>query len=48
MISAGLYYGQYVSQYTARAVASDDTPQYRRRSQLLLGGNDRHAAIECT
>jgi hypothetical protein len=46
MISAGLYYGQYVSQYTARAVASNDTPQYRRSSQLLLGGNDRHAAIK--
>jgi Peptidase_C39 like family len=46
MISAGLYYGQYVSQYTARAVASDDTPQYKRKSQLLLGGNDRHAANE--
>jgi hypothetical protein len=45
MITAGLYYGQYVSQYTARTVASDGTPQYRRSSQLLLGGNDRHAAI---
>jgi hypothetical protein len=45
LISAGLYYGQYVSQYTARSVASDRTPQYRRDSQLLLGGNDRRAAI---
>jgi hypothetical protein len=46
LISAGLYYGQYISQYTARAVASDRTPQYRQDSQLLLGVNDRHAAIK--
>jgi hypothetical protein len=45
MISAGLYYGQYVSQYTARSVASDGTPQNENKSQLLLGVNDAHAAI---
>lgn len=45
LISAGLYYGQYISQYTARAVASDGTPQYKHDSQLLLGVNDGHAAI---
>lgn len=44
MISAGLYYGQYVSQYEARAIASRGIPQYRRRSQLLLGVNDVYAA----
>ncbi|HTA39388.1 MAG TPA: C39 family peptidase [Candidatus Acidoferrales bacterium] len=44
MISAGLYYGQYVSQYTARDIASDGTPQNQQNSQLLLGGNDMHAA----
>jgi hypothetical protein len=45
LISAGLYYGQYISQYTARAVASDGTPQYKHDSQLLLGVNDGRAAI---
>jgi hypothetical protein len=44
LISAGLYYGQYVSQYTARAIASAGTPQNRRGSQLLLGVNDTSAA----
>jgi hypothetical protein len=42
-ISAGLYYGQYVSQYDARAAASD-APQNRYRSQLLLGVNALRAA----
>ncbi|HEY1428914.1 MAG TPA: hypothetical protein VGF18_05035 [Candidatus Tumulicola sp.] len=42
-ISAGLYYGQYVSQYDARAAATD-APQYDYRSQLLLGGTDARAA----
>jgi hypothetical protein len=46
LISAGLYYGQYVSQYDARAFASDDMDQSKSASQLLLGPhkNDRHAA----
>jgi len=43
MISAGLYYGQYLSQYDARAAASN-APQYEYRSQLLLGVNDVRAA----
>jgi hypothetical protein len=42
-ISAGLYYGQYVSQYDARAAATN-APQYDYRSQLLLGGTDMRAA----
>jgi hypothetical protein len=42
-ISAGLYYGQYLSQYDARA-AADDAPQNRYRSQLLLGVNALRAA----
>ncbi|MBN3726178.1 hypothetical protein G3N92_18495 [Burkholderia sp. Ac-20379] len=44
MLSAGLYYGQYMSQYDARAIASPTTPQYRSSSQLLLGVNDAAAA----
>jgi hypothetical protein len=43
-ICAGLYFGQYCSQYTMRALASPDTPQYDSDSQLLLGVNDRDAA----
>jgi hypothetical protein len=42
-ISAGLYDGQYLSQYDARA-AADDAPQNRYRSQLLLGVNALRAA----
>ena len=45
-ISAGLYYGQYLSQYDARAIASDDTPQYETDAQLLLGVNDQYAASQ--
>lgn len=43
-ISAGLYYGQYCSQYTARKIASPGIPQSSAKSQLLLGVNDRSAA----
>lgn len=43
-ISAGLYYGQWASQYEVRAIASGGTPQNRQNSQLLLGGNATHAA----
>lgn len=43
-ISAGLYYGQYLSQYTARSIASNSTPQNKPASQLLLGVNDTYAA----
>jgi hypothetical protein len=43
MISAGLYYGQYLSQYDARAAAGN-APQNEGRSQLLLGVNAIRAA----
>lgn len=43
-ISAGLYYGQYLSQYDARAIASNNAPQSIASSQLLLGVNDVSAA----
>lgn len=42
MISAGLYYGQYLSQYDARICAIGRTPQ--NRGELLLGVNARRAA----
>lgn len=44
LISAGMHYGQYTSQWTARALASPEVPQTERRSQLLLGVNDIDAA----
>jgi len=43
-ISAGLYYGQYVSQYDARAIASPGVSQSLEASQLLVGANDANAA----
>ena len=43
-ISAGLNYGQYISQYDARALASKNAPQSLESSQLLLGVNDVAAA----
>jgi hypothetical protein len=43
-VSAGLYYGQYISQYDARAIASRNTRQSLESSQLLLGVNDVAAA----
>lgn len=43
-INAGLYYGQYVSQYDARAIASKNRGQSLEESQLLIGVNDLHAA----
>jgi hypothetical protein len=43
-ISAGLYYGQYISQYDARALASPGVPQNQKDSQLLLGKNDEAIA----
>ena len=46
LVSAGLYYGQYVSQYDARAIASQNTPQNQENSQLLLGVNDQYAASQ--
>lgn len=44
-ISAGLHFGQYCSQYTARAVTSPDKKQTDPNSQLLLGVNDTTAAL---
>jgi len=41
LISAGLYYGQYISQYDARAIATKNGDQ---SIQLLLGKNDQYAA----
>lgn len=46
LISAGLYYGQYISQYDLRAIASNNTPQYKKSSQLLIGKNDLYAASQ--
>lgn len=40
LICAGLYYGQYVSQYDLRALVTDDQTQ----GSLLLGENDNLAA----
>ncbi|MBB6486915.1 C39 family peptidase [Rhizobium lusitanum] len=45
-ISAGLYYGQYVSQYDARSIASKNADQSKEGSQLLLGVNDAYAASQ--
>jgi hypothetical protein len=42
LISAGLYYGQYMSQYDARICAIGSTPQ--NKGELLLGENDGIAA----
>jgi hypothetical protein len=44
LISAGLFFGQYCSQYTARALASRGINQASAKSQLLLGVNDLLAA----
>lgn len=44
LISAGLYYGQYASQYDARSIASSGKAQNLSGSQLLLGVNDQFAA----
>ncbi|MBX7067141.1 MAG: hypothetical protein K1X28_07915 [Parachlamydiales bacterium] len=42
LISAGLYYGQYLSQFDARAIASKDGSQ--TNDALLIGVNDKKAA----
>lgn len=46
VISAGLFYGQYISQYTARAIASPNIPQNLAKSQLMLGVNAESAATK--
>jgi hypothetical protein len=43
-ISAGLHFGQYCSQFTARSLASPGAAQSSEESQLLLGVNDEAAA----
>ena len=43
-ISAGMHFGQYTSQWTARSAASPGVPQTEEESQLLLGVNDIDAA----
>lgn len=43
-ISAGMYYGQYTSQWTARSLASPGISQTKEESQLLVGVNDVAAA----
>lgn len=43
-VTAGLYYGQYVSQYDARKLASPGMSESDVESQLLLGVNDESAA----
>lgn len=44
LISAGLYYGQYISQYDARALACKNKKQ--TNCQLLVGQNDQYAASQ--
>jgi hypothetical protein len=44
LISAGLYFGQYISQYDARALACPEGTQ--ESSQLLLGANAHFAASQ--
>ena len=44
MAGAGLYFGQYVSQYDARALASPGVKQSEDASQLLLDANEGTAA----
>lgn len=44
LISAGLYFGQYISQYEARICAIGHKAQ--NKGELLLGSNDRRAARE--
>ena len=43
-ISAGMMFGQYTSQWTARSMASPGVAQTEESSQLLLGENDLAAA----
>ena len=44
MIIAGQKFGQYISQYDARSLASPGTPQSNINSQLIIGINDTVAA----
>lgn len=44
LISAGLYFGQYLSQYDMRSIAIDGAPE--SSNELLLGINDSYAASQ--
>ncbi len=44
LITAGMMFGQYLSQYDLRALASPGQPQSAQSSQLLVGVNDQAAA----
>lgn len=44
LIVAGLYYGQYCSQFTARALGAPGIPQYSPAAQLLFGTTADQAA----
>lgn len=44
LVSAGMIFGQYLSQYDLRALASPGQPQSAQSSQLLVGVNDQAAA----
>ncbi|MFM8809527.1 MAG: hypothetical protein ACKOJB_11630, partial [Chthoniobacterales bacterium] len=44
LISAGMHFGQYCSQFTAREAASPRAKQSDPKSQLLVGVNDTRAA----
>lgn len=44
VIAGGLYFGQYMSQYTARDIALKGAPQ--TSYELLLGENDQYAATQ--
>jgi len=44
--NAGLYYGQYLSQFDIRDIASQKKAQNLTTSQLLLGSNDAYAATQ--
>lgn len=44
LVTAGMHFGQYCSQYEVRRLASGGTPQNRAGSQLLLGRNELQAA----
>ncbi len=43
-ISAGMHFGQYTSQWTARALVAPGVAQWKASAQLLLGVNDLSAA----
>lgn len=46
LVSAGLYFGEFLSQYDTREIAGNDEPQYDQSAQLLLGVNDASTATK--